>query len=680
MSTAPAATQPLLISLAGVAELARVRRPVASMWRARFREADTPFPPASAHDGRRELFDADAVAQWLVVTGHGNNPDAVADAAAVAEPVGLDIARPDDLAELSALIALRAGTGEPLTTKRDALRERAHALDPDDTHLTREIDRHLQRGAPALDYVDRLVDARYSPAAALEHLQRRATRMRRAAASAGEPHHDLLTLTARLVAALADPEAPRLRVGPGVDAALLDAASDALGDDADVEWPGGAADRALRRGRLCRGLPADDPLPADGARTVMLARVPTAPGATVTQTLDEVDDVVLRLDADDVGVLIGPARVLVDALPATAADVRALTLRTGRVRAIVRLDAGLVPTAVREAQALWVFGPEASIALGDRVIALADLTGVALTPAAAADLVSDVVANLGGPAQATAHTFRFARLARTSSVLARDGALVADAAPRRRGEGVASRDLPALLDVALGAAAGDAPAVEVMPRADALPQPDSIRLDAAAAAGHVRVLPGTRLDADELGDTGLVVVSADDLDDPDRIGGRRVDHLAFAQRHPHAQLTRPDDIVFRTAPTPRAWVDTAGSHVVASPARVLRIDPHDSVGLVPELIAADIAGGAAGPGAWRRWMLRRVDPVQVAPLRAALHEAAATRADLHRRIDELDRLTGILCDAVAVRAVSVQVPESAPPRPGAGPPAAASDPHDRPDE
>jgi hypothetical protein len=66
-------------------------------------------------------------------------------------------------------------------------------------------------------------------------------------------------------------------------------------------------------------------------------------------------------------------------------------------------------------------------------------------------------------------------------------------------------------------------------------------------------------------------VTASDLDEPASIGRNRVDHLAFATRHPSAQLTRPGDVIFRTSPTAAAWVDTDGSKVVAYPARVLRI-------------------------------------------------------------------------------------------------------------
>ena len=160
------------------------------------------------------------------------------------------------------------------------------------------------------------------------------------------------------------------------------------------------------------------------------------------------------------------------------------------------------------------------------------------------------------------------------------------------------------------------------------------QVETLIAERHLRMLPGTRVTPDETSATGLVAVYADDLDDPARIGDRRVDPLEFAARHPSARLTVAGDVVFRTAPTPRAWVDPDGSKVVVHPARVLRINSGDPGGLVPELVAADIDRSSGGPGAWRRWRLRRVAPhvVRAAPRRprrrsppAAKHSHAASR-------------------------------------------------------
>ncbi|MBS1674687.1 MAG: hypothetical protein JSS74_12075 [Actinobacteria bacterium] len=178
-------------------------------------------------------------------------------------------------------------------------------------------------------------------------------------------------------------------------------------------------------------------------------------------------------------------------------------------------------------------------------------------------------------------------------------------------------------------------------------------IETLIAEQHLHVRPGTRLEAHELGDAGLVVVDAGELDDAATIGTTHVDPFAFAAAHPSAQLTQAGDIIFRTAPTPRAWVDPDGSKVVASPARVLRIDSADPGGLIPELVAADIEHSSGGAGSWRRWTLRRVSPPARLALRAALADLAARREALARRIEALDTYSELLAAGVVAGRVSL---------------------------
>src|ERR1019366_9046085 len=79
----------LLISLADVARLARVQRPVVSMWRSRSAATGIPFPAPVERAGAQERFDADQVVSWLELTGRGNNPDVRADVAAFASLAGV---------------------------------------------------------------------------------------------------------------------------------------------------------------------------------------------------------------------------------------------------------------------------------------------------------------------------------------------------------------------------------------------------------------------------------------------------------------------------------------------------------------------------------------------------------------------------------------------------------------
>lgn len=113
-------------------------------------------------------------------------------------------------------------------------------------------------------------------------------------------------------------------------------------------------------------------------------------------------------------------------------------------------------------------------------------------------------------------------------------------------------------------------------------------------------------------------------------------------------------MVFRTSPTAAAWVDVDGSKVVAYPARILRISASDPGGLVPELIAADITGQPAGPGAWKRWMLRRVPPHAITPLRVVLAEIAARRDALRNRAARLEQYAELLSAGVVAAAVALE--------------------------
>ena len=149
-------TTPLLIDLAGVARLADVRRPVASVWRSRYASGADPFPRAVSSDRGRPLFDVLSIAEWLARTGRGNNRDAVADAAASATPPGFDVSDPAHVAAVDALLTVHAASG--LTVgglSPDELTAHAAAVDPDDTCLVSEI---RAVGAGWAEWADLLAD------------------------------------------------------------------------------------------------------------------------------------------------------------------------------------------------------------------------------------------------------------------------------------------------------------------------------------------------------------------------------------------------------------------------------------------------------------------------------------------------------------------------------------------
>lgn len=652
-------TAPLLIDLTGVARLAGVRRPVASMWRSRFAATNDPFPTAVDELGGRPRFDSAQVAEWLARTAHGHNPEARADAAAAATPSEFSFADQEAVAELEALIALYAQRGSLDDLTSAGLRQAAAEADPGDASLRAELEAHADRGAPWLAYAELLIDAAYAPSAALALVQRRRSALLGAAGSVGPLADNAIALiTAATLALVADAQADVTVTLDANDAELAATLATALGDQVGLSLPADVGARQARRRLLAAGHWLADASQSPSTRSVVIARVPARNADQAATVLRAVDDVSLSLRERDAAIIVGPARLLVEALGPADERLRADVLRSGRVRGIARLGAGLTETASREPLALWMLGsPMGQVPIADRFTVVADLIDTPLTAGARADLVSDLVASMGSAREVRAHAFRFGRFARTATLIARGDALLASTSSLATSRRVARQDpaeLPALIDAAAEAVRADleplpltAPSGAMQSRPPA-PVADLIR------DGHLRVVAGTRLDPELHGSEGLVVVAASDLDAPAAIGRTRVDQLVFATQHPSATLTRPGDVVFRTSPTAAAWVDGDGSKVVAYPARVLRIANADPGGLVPELIAADIIGQSAGPGAWKRWMLRRVAPRAITPLRGALAEITARSAALRDRAARLDRYAELLAAGVVAGAVTLE--------------------------
>lgn len=638
--------QRMLVSLQGIADLAHVRRPVVSMWRRRFRMGPDAFPRPVEQGSSRPLFDTVEIAEWLETTGHGNNADTPADSAATAAPADLSLANPTHVAELESLILLQAQTGllagRPLT----AIREDTERVDPDDLSIGSEVEGHLTSGRDWRDFADRIIDAAYSPAGALEVVARRS----KAAMPLTGSSAPLSDAAVDLLITLLDvwPLRPVI-VSDGVDAELGVRVASTVSDDSALSLARGTHSRRLRRRLMALGIWIAEEDALEGA--VRVDRVPHRPDDTDADALNAIDNLSLEMGGNDIAVVIGPARILTDALAPHERGIRADVLRTDRVRAVVRLPAGLVPGATREALALWALGPAPShLATDERYTAVADLTDVPLTPTRQADLVSDLIASMGTRDQSRARAYRFMSLPRTSSLRARTGALVSRTPPRRGTPNVV--ELTTRISHAARDLGDDHPDIVIddgSPSSTAAPA----LLTDLIGERHARIIPGTRISSEDLGKTGLRVVLSRDLDDPAGIGDDCIDPLTYAEQYPTSQLTQPGDIVFRTGPTTAAWVDHDGSSVVAYPARTLRIRRTDPGGLIPELVAQDIATQPAGPGAWKRWRLRRVPPTSVAPLRQALTEIATTRASLITRLTRLDTYADALVTGIAAGAVTL---------------------------
>ncbi len=669
----------LQITLSDIAQLAQVQRPVVTMWRSRSKNTASPFPAPVARNGRQELFSTSAVTDWLATTGRGNNPHAAADAAAFSAPLGPET-KTTHFTALTALLALRALTDTDLAGQdADDLLDTADEIDPDDNFLLSELEALGPELLPLAAFADLLADASYTSAAAFEVLLR--DRFRAAPAV----HAD--TLLAPAAVDLVAATAVELAAGSGSPAVFMDDGggdlllhvADILGEAAEGTLCVGslendAARLARRRmrvhGRFRDNLYVANNAPASlSAPTIRLAQFPSPvqPSMDPAAILSAVDEILLGLDAHSSAVILAPAAVLVDALARTTHDreaeaIRSDILRSGRVRAMVRLPPGLVPSRPRQAQALWVLGDAAAhVNIADRWTMVADLSGTALDPAASTDVVGDLAASLGTREQIRAHSFRFARLVLTSKLVAGTGGLTAPAlatkvrasaatharataAEHIRAESV----LDALSHESSQAGAPGQLSFGLAPASAPAATPSTV--GTALRDGSLRYLQGHRIAGEhmEVGESArapLPIIGLEELAGRMPQGSRHISQLVFAAAYPQGRLTEPGDVIFATGAQGGAMVDEAGAAVVLYPARILRIDARRPRGLLPAMLARDLGNGGAGH--WKQWPLRRIDDGARPALGAALAQVAAERSRLAERLARLDELAGLLMDGTA---------------------------------
>jgi len=699
-------TTPLLadlrLTLADVAELAHVRRPVVSVWRRRHASGATPFPaPVAAPGGNGSAplrFRASDVADWVEVSGLGNNRAFRADVALRAV-LDDESGPPDDVAfaGLTALLRLKAYAPEPLASLDvDVVLDLADELDPADDSVYAEVEAlgpHTDRFAALADLA---AGSAYTPGAAVEVLLADRFRARREALTRSALAPAALALLADLAGAVVG---DHLASGVTVARAVADPypgcgdlLAAVLGRGEVVETPTayvprGDAHRLVRRRLGAHGW---------SVRTLEVATRETAPQElplVVTQVppvgvgvlddvtaLELVEEVVLGLAPGQHALVLGPASALVDASSSPEAEsVRSALLRTDRLRAAVLLPAGLVVERSRERLALWILGdghPDVDIA--DRWTVVADLSGAApvsgtFPRAVVEDLATDVVAALGTPGDVQRHAFRFGQFVYTRTVLASRRGLLDTARPTVRGArddgGTGVVRVGELVDLLDGA---PRPALGVaVQRGEAEPARRA-RLGSLVDGGAVRRVPGNRLEESDVRAAGADpagasrVIGVPELLGEEEVGARVVDRLEFAGRYPAGRLTEPGDVVFCTTPRPAALVDTEGFSVVVFPARVLRLRAHrpdDGPGaigpdarLVPEVLARDVAAQVRG-SRWRSWEIRIVPAGEADDVAAALARVRERRAAARRELSRLEELEMALVDGVTTGVVRMRKDE-----------------------
>lgn len=628
------------LTLQDIADLARVQRPVVSMWRKRGQvKGDVvPFPPAAGTRGRVEHFNRDEIVAWLERTGRGNNPDFRLDAVGAAVPAGAEL---DDLLSL---LCLRVLADRDLAgLDADELADLADEFDPDDESFFAEVEALGERAVALTPYVDSLAASAFSPADALDRLE--TGRLRR---EAGRPEYanDAVRLVGVMSAALAswlvgaesrlvDGSEGRSRLALQAASAWQEGACQALGVAGDAP----AARRQRRAARL-RGL-AVETEPEGSAVVVM----PVA-GVPHGEAIRAIDELQLALPGDQVIVVIGAASLLCD--PLREGDVEAdrdAIVRTGKLRLAARLPRGLYAEAPRQHLAIWVLGaPQTADPIEERAAVLADLSQHRLDDAALEGLATDAVASVG---DFRAHSFTFGRLVKTSRVIA--ARVVVPPAPqptRLMGREPSAEVLlrvedlcdrldrpPARLEIGLRAR-----------RASANP-PSA--LGELLARGQVLLKRGARLDLELAREGGSVRL----FDPAAGITDTGFDPIDLELHNARALRTEPGDVVFTHTPRPAASVDPRGGSVVSSPARILRVAPDAPVG--PYCLARTINRQPPQAREWQAWLVDQVPAAELEALEAALARLADVRTDLARRLKTAEALEDALIHALAAGAATL---------------------------
>lgn len=622
------------LTLRDIAHLAGVSRSAVSMWRNRplVRGEHHPFPAPIAVINGVEQFGRDEVVQWLGRTRRGLNPEQPLDAPTLSVPDSVS------LEDLVTLLCLQTMSGQELAETTAAEREHlAVELDPEDVFLLREV-RTLDVPEEVLNFIDDLTEASFGPAEAL-------TRLEQGRAGRAIGVRDLTDEAVGLLSAVVhtcrvhiDAEGAPLMITGGTARFALSLAGD-LGRL--IVRRDGSHDRATLRRAKIRDLDVVSDASAPRVRVVSLL------GRELDASVDALDELVLDLAKDDVGVAIGPASVLCDRLAGVHERKRAQTLRSNALAVAVRLPRGLWREAHRQALGLW-------ICVGDRSASrpfVSDLAAFFDNELSNSDLAADVAACLMGDGR---RSYRYLRPHDLSRILSGSAIVPRGVRPPRWGTASATAQLDRI-QAAAAVTAGSAPTFDVLvvaaPGAVLLRQRSLAELK---EAGSLKMCRGKRIDARHSSDNGTVpVLSADGA-----TAGIALDPFDADRLYATARRTEPGDVVFLEKPRPRALVDPHGGALVGAPSRILRLASNAGIG--PHTLAAIINQLPDGPGEWQTWNIPTLDAAAAEQLEATLIAAAGYQSALDQRLAAIRTLVSALIDGVTAGTVAVIPPTVTP--------------------
>ncbi|MGC0365087.1 hypothetical protein ABH922_003071 [Rhodococcus sp. 27YEA15] len=635
------------LTMQGIAQLARVKRPVVSMWRARFASSDQPFP-APVNESPLQ-FDTGKVVQWLRETGHGNNLDAEIESPLHSSAFERVM---QDIESASGLLLLHHITGEPLAES-----------DPIDTVLA--IDAHgigsVLDPATAFDAlgdvalreaVDELAEAAYSGGSALQHVVD--SLIAPSGPWAGEAltqtGDDLLT-TAIIEVQRAEPR----EIAPSGSGSLLLMNALAKRTDERERWtirrrassPEHSCDQVAWRSLAAQEFPIEPytEVRSNTADTIgVLHIMQWLSVSSDSEFFDHVENLLMDLSELDLLLVVGPANLMTDRHGASRR--RRLLLPsesyTAPLRYVAQLPKGLSRFGGRRRLAVWVFGRPSSTwtVVGSHSDTRTD---VAAREAIAADIATAVSNSI----DLYAHAFRTSSVLK-SDVFLRQSTLTAPPAtgvPADGGERLArvwelDRGLLDGIDVSV---------------ADS--QSGHVTFS-RALRGFGRDLAGARIPDEHLDipQTGWVaVIGSDQVRDPMLLGRSGIDRLTLEEVAPRSTLTEPGDVVYVTVGGCAAFVDHHGGHAVAAPARIFRCkdDASHDRRLVPAVVAANIA---SQPGSDRStWQLQTVPVDAVPAITEIAQRVAARKQSLLNQLRDLEALATVLTEGLSTGSLTATV-------------------------
>lgn len=637
------------LTMQAIADLAQVQREVVSMWRSRYADSPHPFPQPVEADERR--FEAAAIADWLRISGRGNNPDAPLEAVLHSSLFDRMLHQLD---AASTLLLVHDQLGGPLSglSSREVLD--GVSLGRLDRFLDLEELPELLADPELVESVDELAEAAFAGRHVLERLLDTFTAPR--GAWAGEaltgPGAELVT---DVILALHEQARPLL-VPHGDGGQLLTTLVAAAGGEngglrvaADETVMQDLTGRALVR-LLAAQLGPDgivDPAAADGRARGRLAVVMRQEIEDVPAFFEEIDSFLLERGPGDVLALIAPAELLVEPLKDESHRVareRVLMPAVGYpadLRYVARLPRGLSRHGGRRRLALWVVGT--AVTHADRAWTVyGEHADTALDRASRAAISADVVAALAGGDALTSHAFlRSSRLA--TDALVRRRSLVL--APQETLERSGGESLARIWELDDGLVR-DAVHLEAVD-AGGIDPTISWQTVTTAFAAEIR---GTRLPEEAIAGSepgSATVIGPAEVRDPELRGRRAIDRLVLEKAASRSTFTEPGDVVFTAEGGVAAFVDVEGGHVLQSPVRALRCRSDGRQGrvLLPTVVAADISRQEGRDR--RTWRLRTIPDSAVPAIEQAAARLEARRAHLTSQLATLDALEDELTRALA---------------------------------